>query len=337
SKEFVVVLLPAVFLARLADGWKRAAVETAGVMAPSLALTLVLRYWWTPYLSSPSGGWPPIFDRMRLWALTQPGSLALIAVVAAVAAMGGVRAARPWRWAFAYVAVVAFAAPFLNPSDFSAPDLPRLHVYVLPPLLPFVLLAVDRVIKHREAEAPTATISSGWQIASLGAAAAVVVAPFVVLDRYRRVDLRPDGDAARVLATCRGTLRAAERLSRGEEVMQSAVRQEADEPGEPRLRWYLRDGWDAGDGVATMTGSRATLIVPARPPRSLEAHLSFVPGTAPGRLRTTMAGRPLDWKPDAGLDIPADALVRGDNLLTLERDPGGPTPQLRALSLRPLP
>jgi len=339
SKEFFLLLLPAVFLARMAQGWKRAAVETAGVIAASLALTLVLRYWWTPYLSSPPGGFPPIFERLRLWALTQPGSATLLLVVAAVATLGAVRAqARPWRWAFVYVAAVAFAAPFLNPSDFSAPDLPRLHVYVLPPLLPFVLLAVDRIARHRGEEATVPTIPTGWQIASLVAAAAVVVSPFLLLDRYQRVDMRGDGDAARLLATCRGTLRAVDRLARGEEVMQQPVRQEADEPGEPRLRWYLRDGWEAGEHVATMTATRATLIVPARPPRPLYLGLSFSPGTF-SDVRFSIGGRTLEWthREDVNIKIPAEALVRGDNLLTLERDAGSPAPQLRGLLIRPMP
>jgi hypothetical protein len=339
SKEFFLLLLPAVFLARMAQGWKRAALETAGVIAPALVLTLVLRYWWTPYLSSPPGGFPPILERLRLWALTQPGSATLLFAAAAVATLGAVRAqTRPWRWAFVYVAAVAFAAPFLNPSDFSAPDLPRLHVYVLPPLLPFVLLAVDRIARHVGDEAPIATLSKGWQVASLVAAAAVVVSPFLLLDRYRRVDMRGDGDAARLLATCRGTLRAAERLARGEEVMQQALRADGDEPGEPRLRWYLRDGWEASDGVATMTATRATLIVPARPPRPVYLGLSFAPGTV-SDVRVSIAGRPLEWTRDEDIviRIPADALVRGDNLLTLERDAGSPAPQLRGLVLRPVP
>jgi hypothetical protein len=257
--------------------------------------------------------------------------------VAAIAVAGAGRAGS-WRWAFLDVAAVAFAVPFLNPSDFSAPDLPRLHVYVLPPLLPFVLLAVDRVVRHRKEEAPGATLAQGWQVASLVAAGAIAVAPFVLLDRYRRVDLRADGDAARVLATCRGTLRAADRLAKGEEVMQYPTRQEADEPGEPRLRWFLRDGWEAGDAVATMTGTRATLIVPARPPRLLYLGMSFNPGTF-SNVRFSMAGRPLAWTRDEGINVklPADALVRGDNLLLLERDPGSPAPQLQGLSLRPVP
>jgi hypothetical protein len=340
SKEFFLLLLPVVFLARLTDGWKRAALETAGVIAPSLALTLVLRYWWTPYLSSPPGGFPPIVERLRLWALTQPGSFALLAIVAVVAGIGAVRAqARPWKWAFVYVATVAFAAPFLNPSDFSAPDLPRLHVYVLPPLLPFVLLALDRVVKHVGDEAPIATLPKGWQVAAFLATAALVVSPFLLLDRYRRVDLRGDGDAARVLATCRGTLMAAERLTRGETVEQQAVRAAVDDTNESKTRWYVREGWEArADGVA-MTATRATLIVPARPPRATEASLVF--GSDPGpALRASLDGRALTLtRTEAGITVrlPANALVRGDNLLTLERDAGSPAPQLQALLLRPLP
>jgi hypothetical protein len=227
-------------------------------------------------------------------------------------------------------------APFLNPSDFSAPDLPRLHVYVLPPLLPFVLLAADRVFEHWDDGAPSATTPNGLQVASLVATVAVAVAPFLLLDRYRRVDLRADGDAARVLATCRGTLLAAERLARGEEVEQRPVRAEADESGEPRLRWYLRDGWEAGEDVASMTGTRATLVVPARPPRDVETTIVLA-GDAD--LRVSLDGRsvsPVRTADAVTVRLAADALVRGDNLLTLERD-AGPAPQLRLLRIRPMP
>jgi hypothetical protein len=340
SKEFFLLLLPAVFLARPGAGRMRAALETAAVVAPSLALTLILRFWWTPYLVSPARGLPPIGARLREWATSQPASLALLAVVAGLATIGAIRPqATRWRWAFLYVAAVAFAAPFLNPSDFSAPDLPRLHVYVLPPLLPFVLLAIDRLWRHADEPAPPRAIPRAVAIASVAAAVAVVLSPFVLLDRYRRVDMRADADAARVLATCRGTLMAAGRLARGETVEQDAVRASADETGEPRLRWFLGEGWQAGDGAAVLSGRRSTLIVPARPPQEIEVGLIFVAGP-PGDLRLSLGDRVLTAEPAAEelrVRLPADALVRGDNLLTLEPGPGGPPPQLRRLRLRPLP
>jgi hypothetical protein len=338
SKEFFVLLLPAVLLARIGEGWKRAALETGAVAAPSLALTLILRFWWTPYLPSPPGGFPPIGERLGLWAATQAGSLALLTVVTALAALGALRPqARPWRWAFAYVAAVAFAAPFLNPSDFSAPDLPRLHVYVLPALLPLALLALDRGAHAREA-APLIGAPRPVRIAAAVAAVLVALSPFVLLDRYRRVDLRGDGDAARVLATCRATLRTAERLANGETVFQTALRLDDDEPTEPRLRWYLHEGWEADEVAARMTGTRATIILPARPPLFLRVGLAFARGTF-SNVRFSIAGRPLEWKEFEGINlkIPSDALVRGDNLLVLERDPGSPAPQLQGLLVHPLP
>ena len=340
SKEFFLLLLPAAFLARLANGPRRAAFEAGAVIAPSLAFTLILRFWWTPYLASPPEGFPPIGERLHLWAATQPGSVALLAIAGGLAAIGALRpqAAR-WRWAFLYVAAVAFAAPFLNPSDFSAPDLPRLHVYVLPALLPFMLLALDRVWRHAKEPAASESTPRVTAIASLAATAAVMLSPLVLLDRYRRVDLRGDGDAARVLATCRGTVMAAARLARGEAVEQDAVRASGDESVEPRMRWFLRDGWEADDDLAVMAGRSAALIVPSRPPRALEVGLVFASEPA-GDLRISIGDRSvqvervgLEWR----LSLPSDALVRGDNLLLLERGPGGPAPRLRTLRLRSLP
>jgi len=340
SKEFFLLLLPAVFFARAHAGRARAALETAGVVAPSAALTLILRLWWTPHIERAGGGLPPIGERVGAWATTQPASLALLAIAAFVAGLGATRPqANRWRWALLYVAAIAFAAPFLNPSDFSAPDLPRLHVYVLPALLPFILLALDRVWRHATGPMPEVATPRAATIACLAGTAALVLSPFALLDRYRRVDLRADGDAARVLATCRGTLMAAERLARGEEVAQDALRTGADETGEPRLRWFLRDGWQAGEGAALATGPRASLIVPARPPRALEVTLFFAQAPpADGHL--ALDGRPLPAEragQELRVTLPAEMLVRGDNLLVLERGADGPPPQLRRLRLRPLP
>jgi hypothetical protein len=340
SKEFFLLLLPAVFLARRGQGRARAAWQTAGVVAPSLLWTLVLRLWWTPYLASEGGGAPPVLARVLEWLTTQTVPAVWILVLAAVGVAGAVRPqARPWRWPFAYVAAVALVAPFLNPSDFSAADLPRLHVYVLPALLPLILLAIDRFRPLVGAPLPQRTTPGALTFAALGAAALVALSPFALLDRYRRVDLRPDGDAARVLATCRGTLVAAGRLARGEEVAQDAVRPGADDPGEPRLRWYVRDGWQMGDGAAVLGAAGGTLIVPARPPRPLEVALELASDPGPA-VRASIEGRPLDVE-HAGSELrvrlPVDALVRGDNRLALKRDPAASPLQLRRLRIRPLP
>jgi hypothetical protein len=339
SKEFFLLLLPAVFFARLGAGWRRAALETGGVVAPSLLLTLVLRAWWTPYLPSAGGGVPPVLARVSEWASTQTASAALLAALAAIAAAGATReAARPWRWPFAFVALVAFAAPFLNPSDFSAPDLPRLAVFVLPPLLPMLLLAFDRIRPIAGPAMPAMATTRALGTASLVIASAVALAPFVLLDRYRRVDLRGD-DADIVLWTCRASLYVASRFANGEEIAQTAVPPGPGEDVEPRMRWYLREGWQPTGGVATLTAPAGTILVPARPPRPLEVALEVASDPGPS-LRLAIEGRPLDVERVEGevrARLPADALVRGDNVLRVTRDPAAEPLQLRRLRIRPMP
>src|SRR4029453_3998678 len=88
SKEFFLLLLPAVFLARRRQGLVRAAGETAGVVAPALFVTLVLRHWWTPSLAAPPAGLPDLLARGALWLALQPASGLLIALTAVMAALG---------------------------------------------------------------------------------------------------------------------------------------------------------------------------------------------------------------------------------------------------------
>jgi hypothetical protein len=341
SKEFFVLLLPAYFLARRRTGVARALAQTAGVLAPAAVLTLVLRVYWTPYLGGPGDGLPSpglVGERFRLWALTQPSAAALLAIGAAAAVTGVLagRGARGCRAAFGLVAAVAFAAPFLNPADFSAPDLPRLHVYVLPPLL---LLALQALGRREDAQpAPAAALPSAVRLGAGLAALLLALAPLALLDRYRRLDLRADGDADRVLAFLRGTLSAGARLAAGEAVEQAAVRPASDDAPGTRLRWFAREGFRPAPGGAVAEGPLALVIVPARPARAVEAVLAIEPPRP--ELRASMNGRPLasEWTPDGlRLRVPADALFRGDNALVLARAAGDPPFELRRLTLAPRP
>lgn len=343
SKEFFLLLLPAFFLARRRAGVGRALLEAAGAAVPAAVFTVVLRWWWTPSLAAPPGGLPSpevLGERLRLWAVTQPAATGTLGALAALGLAGAVagRGARGVRAAYAFVAGVVFAAPFLNPSDFSAADLPRLHAYVLPPLLLLGLSALGRLGAHETAPGSRPVGPRAAHFAALLAALAVALAPVALLDRYRRLDLRADGDAERVLAFLRGTLTASARLEAGETVDQTALRAPSDDGPGPRLRWYARDGWEPGDDAAVARGPLAIVVLPARPPRALEVLLALAP--AEPTLRASIGGRPLEleWT-DAGarVAVPREALVRGDNPLVLSRPPGGPPLQLRRLRIAPPP
>jgi hypothetical protein len=343
SKEFFLLLLPAFFLARRGAGRGRALLETVGVVMPALLFTVALRAWWTPYVSGAASvtlSPPLVADRLRLWALTQPGAAATLAVLAVLAIAGAAarRGSRGSRAAFACVAAVAFGAPFLNPSDFSAADLPRLHVYVLPALAPFVLRGLARLWPHEEQPAPPVTTPPAARIAAAAAIVLLLLAPFALLDRYRRLDLRADGDADRVLAFLRGTLTASSHLAAGEAVDQTALRAPSDDAPGTRLRWFARDGWQPGEGAAVAAGPLAVVVIPARPPGATVVLLALSP-PSPG-LTASLSGRRLDteWTAEGlRVVVPRDALLRGDNPMALSRAPGGPPLELRRLRLAPLP
>src|SRR6185436_9290168 len=168
--------------------------------------------------------------------------------------------------------------------------------------------------------------------------------------RYRRVDLRGTRDGPLVLALCRESLQAAQRLDRGREVVLDAERtgfqwgvSPAEEMG--RMRWFLREGWGPlahyGVGEVVMQEAKASLLVPSLRPRDLEATFRLE-APALRRVEVLVNGRSLGQQAvgpsgaEAGLRLPADALFRGDNVLTLSA-PDGPGVRFRSLAVRPAP
>jgi hypothetical protein len=105
-----------------------------------------------------------------------------------------------------------------------------------------------------------------------------------------------------------------------------------------RMRWFLRDGWGRrphyGQGDIVMQEARASLLVPCLRPRELEAVLRLEAPSA-RRVELVVNGRPLGERlvgpsgDEAVVRLPADALFRGDNVLTLSAD----MPGLRLLSM----
>src|SRR5258706_325385 len=93
----------------------------------------------------------------------------------------------------------------------------RLLIYSVPLLLPLALAALDRL--WPSLVPPPAPRPHGPQILPAAAALAVIVLPFVLVDRYRRVDLQASRDGPLVLAVCRETWRMATRLAGGEDVV----------------------------------------------------------------------------------------------------------------------
>jgi hypothetical protein len=164
------------------------------------------------------------------------------------------------------------------------------------------------------------------------------------------MDLRGARDGPLVLALCRESLQAAQRLERDRPVVLDAATTGYEWGVSPpeemgRMRWFLREGWGArahyGTGDVVMQEGRASLLVPCLRPRELEAVLRL-DAPSPRPVEVLVNGRSLGVRvvgpsgDEAVVRMPAEALFRGDNVLTLSA-PDGPGLRFRSLVLRPGP
>jgi hypothetical protein len=225
----------------------------------------------------------------------------------------------------------------------------RLMIYVVPLLLPMALFAVDLVWPARAAamaaraevpepppDSPSRARTVVTALASIAVAVCMAV-PFLALDRYRRLPLHDRRDGPLVLATCRESLRTARRLDSGRLVTFDLAMPEDVETGDPRfmtlVRWYLRAGWEDGSdhalGPARMVAGEATLLLPCFRPRPIALTLAL-DAPAGATVEVLANGTPLGtWAPDQTMVVPASALFRGDNLVTLR----GPKGEIRLRGL----
>ena len=356
SKESFFLFVPLVYLARRSrDGEARALAGAAVALAAGLAAALVLRGWWTPHLRTPvpalqadtlraAGQNLAAFLSRQAWGRWYFAGLALAATAAAMRAPGRLFLAR-----YGYVLVAATAAPFFNPVVFSPGDVRRLLVHALPSLVPLALLAAWPVKEQLAPDAARARVPWFPAAAAL-AAVAVIAAPLLVADRYRRADFGGRRDGPLVLAFCRDSLRTARRLERGEAVNFDPESRRFEwgvsDPGElERMRWFLREGWGDtphyGTGEIVMQAPEATLVLPCLTPRDLRLTLEMrAPSPRAGAVLVN--GRPVGaWHASpageaASALVPASTLFRGDNLVTLAAAAGVAAPvRLARLTVAP--
>jgi hypothetical protein len=359
KEGLLALVLPLVFLRlRDRDGTRRALRAFAIVGAPAIAVAVALPVWWTPHLR---GAWPALEPLQAASAATAAwrewaGAL-LLAGLTPLALIGALRPqAHPLLRGYGYLPVVTFAAALGaatftgegGPGHFFAADVPRLLLYALPALIALGLVALDGVWPHLEAPPAPAAAAAPWRAAAAALAVAAAVAPFVLVDRYRRVDLRGARDGPYVLGVCRETLRTASRLDRGQAVSFDPATQSFawgdSDPGElDRMRWFLRDGWGGlahyGTGEIVMHEGRAELLLPVLRPRDIVLELvTVVPGGRP--LGVTINGRPMGETAEADttvVTVPAAVLFRGDNILALAAPNGTTGTRLRRFGLTPRP
>jgi hypothetical protein len=358
KEGLLAILLPLVFFAlRNRDGTRRALVAFAVVAVPAAALAAALPAWWTPHLSASVPSLDPVTRALaalgawREWAVP-----VLLAGLTPAALVGALRPqARPLLRRYGYLLVVTFAASLAaatytgegGPGHFFAADVPRLLLYALPVVIALALTALDRVWPHLRTPPAAAPFPRAARTAAAILAAIVALAPFVIVDRYRRADLRGARDGPYVLAVCRETVRTAGRLDRGQDVSFDAATQRfawgESDPGDlGRMRWFLREGWGGlahyGTGDMVMHEKAASLIIPVMRPRDLDLEL-VTESPAGARLGIAVNGRPVGETPPGGgrtvVKVPAAALFRGDNVATLSSTDGTSGAHLRGLVLHP--
>jgi hypothetical protein len=359
AKEVLLLLLPlayaagdrsspaAGFATASPSGGERrsvALVRTVLVALPAVVATVLLRFWWAPWIAGQDGA--PMLPQATAALRTLVTSWGdwwapiLLYGLAPVAVLGALRArARPLVRRYGWLTLLLTALPLAAgvysgdgaTTSFFALDVPRLLIYVLPLLLAFALVALDRVWPHMTPPPPPLRPGAPARTAAAVAAALFALAPAWALDRYRRVDLRGARDGPLVLALSRESLRAAHRLDAGRAVVYEPEHQrfvwgESDRGELGRMRWYLRDGWGGqahyGTGPVVMHEREATLLVPCLRPRALQVVLETSART-PTRLAASVNGEAVgEFVAGPGttkivLRVPAGALVRGDNPLTL--------------------
>jgi hypothetical protein len=353
SKEFFVLLAPVVLLVRGSQReWRRGARDMLGAALPAVLASWALRPWWTPHLAPPYGrlGLETLrlaADRMRGSWPQWLGALPLHGLTP-LAILGGFRASARWLVPLAlYVVLVTLVPPFLNPVAFFPADIPRLLLYALPVLIPLGLAALEGIWAPASPPSPSTAARSPRRDAAAWAAVAVAAAaPFLLVDRYRRIDLTGPRDGPYLLAVTREGWRAARRLQRGEEVVLDPAgfawdpASRADVGG---MRWFLRDGWGPhahyGTGEATMEEPRASVLLPVLTPRDVTVALELET-PRPYDVALEVNGQAIGkWRADAGARqafvVPARLLFRGDNVLSLATPEGAPGARLRGLAYRP--
>jgi hypothetical protein len=365
AKELFLLLPPLLLFARAPrDGFRRALFGALLAAAPAFAVFALLRLWWTPRLHVPS----PPFDLTLLRAgadvfvadWRETTRALLLSGVMPLALLGAAtREARPYLKTYGYLAALCVAlslfawinVPSRVPVPLFAANTERLLLYALPLLIPLALIALERALRLGVV-APTALAAPQprlLRLLALPACGLALLLPLFGVDRYRRVPLHERRDGPLLMALCQESLRAARRLERGEEVLLDPAELRfawgISDPGRLfEMRWFLREGWGrlAHYGVddVRMREASASLLLPCLRPRPLLVTLELeAPDTATFdvSLNGAALGRAAvgPGLPPLLLRVPAQALFRGDTLLTLASSDGVPrAARLKSYRLR---
>jgi hypothetical protein len=363
AKDGVIVLtlVPALLVARWSNR-REALLGALALALPGALLTPALRWWWTPHIPVIAPPWNLDLVRAawatlrQVWEVTAwaalVGGLVPLAVLGALRPQGRAHLRR-YGISLALLMAMAFLAwlkvPSREPVPLFGDNFERLLVYSVPLLLPLVLAALDRLWPI--VAAPPAPRPPRRQLVPAAAALVAIVLPFVLLDRYRRVDLQGSRDGPLVLAVCRETWRMATRLAGGDDVVLDPEARRFTwvdpETGQTSgMRWFLREGW--GDhphydtGPVLMRAGAATVLLPVLAPAELEVRLRMT-SPSPVTLALGVNGHAVgSWRvgpeeTEQAFRVPARYLVRGDNLVTVTSVDGSTGARLREIRYRRMP
>lgn len=379
TKDVFIVLLPGLVATACAIHGRRAGLIRAlpGTLV-AVAVHLGLRSFWAPYPAAPMAGLPGA-DALLVamgrilgaaghwWAPVFACGTPLAA--AALLRPAGRRLARCYGLLLALALALPFAAGIYTGTEFPADhfytdDVPRLLMYALPMLLALALaafrgqegaLATGEPGEDAPLPLEPGRRSRGVVALATVAAALVILAtlgvPVVVLDRYRRADLRGRTDGPFVLAFCRDSLAFARRLDAGRPVMyEPRARRYRPGRSDPRhmerMRWFLREGFGDlapyGMDEALLLGSPAVVVLPVLEPRDLVLGLELgadrptvVGVSVNGSLLGTVTAGPVPTR--ERLPVPARTLFRGDNRLGFEHESLTSRVSLQVLNVRAAP
>lgn len=343
----VLTLLPAVLFARWRSGRAGALAGALALAVPAALFGPALRWWWTPTIPRITAERNLELVRVAAEALQRvwvPTALAaLVGGLVPLAILGALQPKardhlRRYGVSLALLVGIAFLGWLNVPSREAVPlfgdNFERLLIYAVPLLLPLVLAALDRL--WPALVPPPVPRPPGRQLLPAALALAALVLPFVLVDRYRRVDLQASRDGPLVLSLCRETWKMATRLAGGDEVVldpESSRFTWSDADGGPptRMRWFLREGWGHlahyDPGPVVMRAPAASVLLPVRAPAEVEVRLRMV-SPSPVTLALGVNGHAVgSWRvgpeeTEQAFRVPARYLVRGDNLLTLTSPDG---------------
>lgn len=339
-----VCLLPLVmvpFVLAPKEGSKKAVARTVVVAAPAVCLALYLRATWgEPRAALEASLGELLVERLKRSADVLPGTL-LLSGMGLLALVGFVReTSRPLRLQGASMWGLTFAAVFLNPYHFSAPDLPRLSVVVWPALLPLALAGLG----FRRAD-PPAPSPRPRRLAPIAAGITLLVCASLVTatDSFRHEPEDAWADPIPYLARNREAIKTARLLDEGGVFAFDSRSGRFAEPITERFnltegrrqRWFLFKGF--GPEAVFQSGApafrgEAELLLPVMSPRTVNVSIQFE-GAEGTEVRIDAAGRPVASIPVGGdggaFQIPGHMLKRGDNLLRLNAPGGAPVRLIR--------